>query len=111
MMMYRRSSLKVTAYSVNEGEATTITATLNVPAIFPVQVDYITQDTSAMAGSDYTVEAGTLLFAAGKTTKSFGVGTLDDLIYEGDEMLALLLSNPVSATIGVPSTATLTIFG
>jgi hypothetical protein len=69
------------------------------PSGTTVTVDYTTSDGTAVAGSDYTATAGTLTFTAGQTTKTIGVPTLTDLVYEGDETFAMTLSNAAGAKI------------
>jgi Calx-beta domain/Bacterial Ig-like domain (group 1) len=97
-------------YSVGEADGSaTITVTLNPAATTEVRVDYATFDGSAIASSDYSSTSGTLIFAAGQTSKTFTVTIEDDSIIENDETIALTLSNPVNAAIGTQSIATLTI--
>ena len=76
-----------------------------------VSVDYATSDGSAAAGSDYSAVAGTLSFASGAGgTQNVNVPILDDGGDENDETINFSLSNPTGgATLGSPSTATLTI--
>ncbi|MDE0652235.1 MAG: fibronectin type III domain-containing protein [bacterium] len=63
----------------------------------PVTVDYRTMDGSAKAGEDYDAASGTLTFAAGETSRSVRVTVRDDEHDEGEETLALRLSNPSGA--------------
>lgn len=75
-----------------------------------VSVDYATADGSASAGLDYLAAAGTLNFADGETSRSFAVTILDDALVEGDETLAVLLSQPGGgAALGWPVEAVVTI--
>lgn len=62
-------------------------------------VDYATADGTATAGEDYTATAGTLNYAAGETVKTVHVPLSPDTDYEGDETLALSLSNPVNCAV------------
>jgi len=50
----------------------------------------------ATAGSDYTATSGTLMFGPGETTKMFTIPITDDTAVEGDETIALTLSNPTA---------------
>lgn len=63
--------------SVVEGDigATTLSlpVTLSGPSGREVDVDYATSDGTATAGSDYTTTSGTLVFAAGETSKQIDV--------------------------------------
>ncbi|MCZ6692088.1 MAG: hypothetical protein O7H41_21085, partial [Planctomycetota bacterium] len=76
-----------------------------------VSVDYDTTDGTAMAGSDYTAAAGTLMWTDGDSAdKMFQVVIIHDVLAESTEQLNLALTNPMGgATLGSPSTATLDI--
>ncbi|KAI5611446.1 sodium/calcium exchanger 1 precursor, partial [Silurus asotus] len=93
-----------------------------------VSVEFRTEDGTANAGSDYEFTEGTVLFKPGETQKEIRVGIIDDDIFEEDENFHIHLSNvrivheseePENAeanhvdtivTLGMPSTATVTIF-
>uniref|UniRef100_A0A8C1W9H4 Solute carrier family 8 member 1b n=1 Tax=Cyprinus carpio TaxID=7962 RepID=A0A8C1W9H4_CYPCA len=93
-----------------------------------VSVEFRTEDGTANAGSDYEFTEGTLVFKPGETQKEIRVGIIDDDIFEEDENFLIHLSNvrvlhegdepetteanhmETIATLGVPSTATVTIF-
>jgi len=79
-------------------------------------VDYTTLDESLGAGhasqaSDYEMAVGTLTFAPGETSKTFSVLIVDDKLVEGNETLALTLSNATGTgvSLGNPNTAEVTI--
>jgi hypothetical protein len=63
----------------------------------------------AAQNCDFILTSGTLTFAAGQTTQSFPVIILDDGYVEGDETIALTLSNPAGAVLGAQTSATLTL--
>ncbi|XP_067091820.1 sodium/calcium exchanger 1-like [Osmerus mordax] len=98
-----------------------------------VTVEFRTEDGTANAGSDYEFTEGTVVFKPGDTLKEIRVGIIDDDIFEEDENFLIHLSNvkvlsgtgeggaedesPESANhveavacLGLPSTATVTIF-
>jgi beta-glucanase (GH16 family) len=104
-----RVQFEPAAYTVTEGETATVTVKLNVASLNPVTVDYATVDDTAQAGTDYAAAAGTLTFNAGEMTQSFTVDTIDNNVLDGDKSVNLVLSNPVSATLGSANTATLLI--
>ncbi len=99
------------AYSVGEGDGqATITVELSAPSAVDVTVEYAATDGTATAGSDYIEVSGTLTIPAEQLSATFDVTILDDnLANEGAETVALTLSNPISATLGTPNPATLTI--
>ncbi|MEW8049745.1 MAG: Calx-beta domain-containing protein [Candidatus Thiodiazotropha sp.] len=101
----------LTSYQQTEGGTTaSITVSRSGGSSGSINVDYATADGTATAGSDYTSASGTISFADGVTSVSFQVMLLDDAVYEGDETLSLVLSNPTGgAVIGSLDTAQLTI--
>ena len=68
-----------------------------------VTVDWETLDgggkAGAKAGQDYVAASGTLAFAPGETAKTVHVAVLDDAHDEGREVMLLILTNAVGATI------------
>jgi hypothetical protein len=86
-----------------------ITATLSAASGTAVTVDFATSDGTAVAGSDYTAVTGTLIFSPSVTVQTFTVPITDDLTYDPAETITLTLSNPNNATLGTPSSATMTI--
>ncbi|KPP68582.1 hypothetical protein Z043_112728 [Scleropages formosus] len=93
-----------------------------------ISVEYRTEDGTANAGSDYEFTEGVVVFKPGETQKEIRVGIIDDDIFEEDENFLIHLSNvkvltegteeenpeanhvETIACLGVPSTATVTIF-
>ncbi|XP_067370275.1 sodium/calcium exchanger 1b isoform X5 [Channa argus] len=95
-----------------------------------VSVEYRTEDGTANAGSDYEFTEGVVVFKPGETLKEIRVGIIDDDIFEEDENFLIHLSSvkvlPLEgeepeesesanhvdsvACLGIPSTATVTIF-
>jgi CSLREA domain-containing protein len=98
-------------YSVNEGAGTaTITVTRTGGTGGTVSVQAATTGGSATPGSDYGLTVATLTFAPGQSTATFTVPIVDDNTYDPGETIGLTLSNPSGgATLGSPSTATVTI--
>ena len=72
--------------------------TFDRPSAGVVSINYATQDGTALAGSDYVAEAGTLKFAPGETAKTVKVQLINDTLPEGDEAFSLKLSGLVGAT-------------
>jgi len=106
-----RAGFSSDMFEVREEEGTAmITVTLNMTSTYPVSVDYTTSDGTAMAGSDYMTASGTLTFAPDETVQTFDIEILSDFGDEPEETVHLMLSNPVSATLGSSDRqATLTI--
>ncbi len=93
----------------NDGsQPLSFTVTLAKASSQRVSVAYATADGTATAGSDYTAANGTLVFAAGETSKTVAVAVTGDTAGEPDETFTLTLSKPVNATLG-QSTATGTV--
>lgn len=97
----------------NEGE-TTVTFTITQDVMVPgdVTVDWTTEDTgmeeghatgggSAIEGVDYLTASGTATVMAGNTTTTVEVTVYGDMLVEPDETFAVVLSNPMGATIAV----------
>jgi large repetitive protein len=106
-------TVSVMPASVIEGDLGTTTLTLPVtlsgPSGHEIDVDYATSDATATAGSDYTATSGTLVFAAGETTKQIDVTVSGDFLDEGNETLTVTLSAPFNADPGTMSaTGTIT---
>jgi len=79
--------------SITEGEVLEFSVTRTGNTAFSATVDYATAIDTAILGTDYTVQSGTLSFAAGETSKTITVATIDDSIIEGNETLTVNLSN------------------
>ena len=95
-------------YSVieNAGSAT-ITVNRSGDTSFPVSVGYSDDGSGTAAGSDYSLPAGTLNFAAGETSKTFLVTINDNGVNQANRTVGLQLTDAVS---GAPvATATLSI--
>ena len=104
-------SIDPASVSVNE-TAGTVTLTVNRTggSDGTVTVAFDTVDGTATAGSDYTATSGTLSFADGETSMTITVPIIDDMIAEPDETFAVTLLSPGGgATLGTPTSATVTI--
>jgi len=97
--------------TVNRSNGTTSSATVDFSVTNGTGFTPCNQFTVLAAQNcDFSFTSGTLSFAGGDTFKSFSVLISKDAYIEGNETINLLLSNPTSsATLGTPSTATLTI--
>jgi len=104
-------------YSVSENAgAATITVNRLGGATGPASVNFSTSGGSAVggvacsAGVDFLMNSGTLNWGDGDATpKTFNVTICNDDTFENDEVLNLNLSGASGSTLGIPSTATLTL--
>jgi PKD repeat protein len=86
----------------------TFTVTLDVAPKTQVTVPYTTRPGTAVAGEDYELATGNLIFDVGQTSKTVTVNILADRVAEATETFDLVLSAPDGATPG-DDTATATI--
>ena len=70
-----------------------------LPSLRTVTVDYSVHDTYAGNGLSVTESAGTLTFAPGETSAAITVEVLQNSIAENNEIFAVVLTNPVYATL------------
>lgn len=78
------------------------TVSMTPEAAFEVTVDWATQDqTATLADDDYAAASGTVTFAPGDTSETVTVDQTGDANVEGNEVVAVVLSDPApEATIG-----------
>jgi beta-glucanase (GH16 family) len=88
------------AYGAEEGDPITVKVWLNAAPTSPVSVDYNLTPGTALAGINYVDVSGTLTFAAGETSKTVSVETLDDGRIKSTLELTFELSNPSGAALG-----------
>lgn len=102
--------ISITGDSELEGDALTVGFTLSRQSESVVTVLVNTADGTAASGSDYTAVINqTVTFAAGTTSQTLTVTTLEDTLREPDETFTIGMSSPSNATLNVTSSATLTI--
>jgi hypothetical protein len=107
-------SLQFTAAAVSAQESVgsqTILVSRTGGSSGAVSVQYQTANGTATAPSDFATTSGTLTWAAGDTAqKTIAIPIVNDSAVEGAETFSVTLSNPTGgATIGAPTTATITI--
>ena len=106
------ATVSVANASATEGEAVEFTVSLSEAAGSDVVLNWSTTDGTAIAPGDYTpMSSGTVTIAAGATTNTFTVATVDDALVEGDETFTVTITEntlPASVSIGT-TTATGTI--
>ncbi len=102
--------LSAATYTVAESASNVvITLSRSGTVTAAASVVFTTTNGSATAGADYTNSTLTVNFAANETTKTVQIPILEDGAFEGAETVTITLTGPVGATLGTPTTATLTI--
>lgn len=86
-----------------------VAVALSAPVASTVSVDYAVSGGTATSGSDFTLAAGTLSFAAGESVANIPLTILDDSLVDAAETIVITLSNPVGAALSTQSTHTFTI--
>ena len=96
-------TIRVNNVSVNESTLSTstmtFTVTLSNASSQTVTVNFATANGTAIAGSDYTAQNGTVTFSPGTTTQTVAITITGDLTGESSETLFLNLSGASAATI------------
>jgi len=90
---------------VTEGGLLQINVTRLGNITMAASLDYTTADGTALAGSDYTAQSGTLTFAAGEINQNVTIAVADDDKVEGNEFFRLCLSNPTKGDIKTDTAA------
>ncbi|MBL8821928.1 MAG: S8 family serine peptidase [Planctomycetia bacterium] len=97
------SRLRIADSSVLEGNTGTnelvFEVTLTTPSNDVITVNYSTSNGTALAGSDYQTQSGTLTFAPGEMSKFITVHVNGDRIAEQNETLLVTLSQATNAGI------------
>jgi hypothetical protein len=99
------------AVTALEGSTALLTVTRTGGLAGGVTVSFFTfVPSAAVNGLDFVLAPGVLVFEQGETTKTIAVPILGDALLEGPETFVVNLSNPSGgATLGTPSSATITI--
>ncbi len=97
------STISINNISVNEGDVgttnATLTVTLSAASATNVTVNFATANGTAVAGSDYVAQSGTLTFTPGQTSRTIVVVVNGDTTVEPDETFFVDLSSPSGATL------------
>ena len=91
-------------FVVEGAEPAQMAVTLSQAPAQAVTLSYATEDSSALAGSDYTGASGQLTIPAGQTTGTVSVPIVDDSAPEPAEAFYVNLSTPVNATLSSTGT-------
>jgi photosystem II stability/assembly factor-like uncharacterized protein len=96
------------SYTANESDGQVqITVTRSGGTTGVATVDYQTVSGTANDRTDYTTAVGTLRFDPGVTSQSINVLLTDDTFAEPTESANVVLSNPIGALLGGPTTVPL----
>lgn len=106
-------SLTINDIAVVEGNSgsanVTFTVTLSAVSGQAVSVKFATANGTALAGSDYEAQSGTLIFAPGEKTKTVAIAVTGDTLDEANENYFVKLSGATNASIADSSgTGTIT---
>jgi hypothetical protein len=88
------STVSIANATANEGSPLLFTVSLDAAASSPITLNYGTANKTAKAGHDYTTAKGTLTFAAGQTSQTITVDTLDNGTSGPDLTMYVKLSKP-----------------
>jgi hypothetical protein len=93
-----------TAYETPSGTAEAVfNVTLSAASQDTITVNYMTQDGTAQAGTDYQAENGTLTFAPGQTSVTISVPIIGTELAQHNETFSVVLSNPTDSGGGTPT--------
>ena len=97
------AALNVSDASVTEGDSGTrdliFTVTLPRALDTVVTVDYATSDDTAVAGTDYSAQTGSLTFAVGEISKTIAVPVWGDTVFSMSKSFTLTLSHATGTSI------------
>jgi hypothetical protein len=104
--------LSASAYSVAQGAGTVaVTVDRTGGTSGAVSVEYATSNGTAVAGTNYTATSGTLQWADGAAqSQSFSI-PISTTAFTGSQTLTVTLSGAAGASLGSPSSATVSIAG
>jgi glucose/arabinose dehydrogenase len=86
-----------------------VNVTLSAASATPVSVNYTTVDGSALAGTDYYAQSGTVTFNPGQTSREILLATQETASLDGNDSFSVQLSNPTGGATIATSSATVTI--
>lgn len=95
--------------SVTEGTSAVFTLALSTSVAVDTVVSYSTVDGTATEPSDFTAVTGSVMIAAGDTSATVTVATVDDSVAETDEVFSLSITGVDSSASIATGTATATV--
>ncbi|MFO0881408.1 MAG: Calx-beta domain-containing protein [Gemmataceae bacterium] len=104
-------TVNVSSQSIIEGDTGSQTLVFNVtltnPSSFPINVDYVTADGTAKAGSDYGSLSGRITFLPGEVAQTVSVTVYGDLTHEASETFQLRLLGSSNSVLGLSGVGTI----
>ena len=97
-------------YTVSESVTNVSLTVVRTNGAGAASVGFFTANGTALAGQDYASVSNRLDFAAGETIKTVNIPILDDAVVEPNESFTVTLANPIGTSLGTPATATVTLF-
>lgn len=73
---------------------------LSMPSTSSASVQYVTEDGTAVQGTDYVASSGTVTFPAGTTSSAISIPILGDRLARGNKAFRVHLITPAGAPIG-----------
>lgn len=102
--------LSASQYAFAEGSGViSLTVTLNYASGFTTTVQYSSTNGTAISGVDYGARVGTLVFPPSTISRALTFTLTNDSVVENNKTFNVVLSSPISATLGSPSNAIVTI--
>jgi DNA-binding beta-propeller fold protein YncE len=86
-----------------------VVVSLDSPSSTAVSVNYTTADGTALAGTDYFAQSGTVTFAPGQTSREILLATQETASLDGNDNFSVQLSNPTGGATIATGSATVTI--
>ncbi len=102
-------SLSANPTTLVEGNVVSVTLTRTGDLANSSQISFSTTSGTAIINSDFTDATQTVTFAATETAKVVSVQTTDDSLSENNETFGIQISNPIGATLGSATLATIII--
>ena len=98
-------------YPVSEGASSVVLTVELLEGVLTEEItlSYTTMDDSAVAGNDYTMDAGTITLSPAKTTERIVISILEDSDVEGAETFTVVLSSASAEVSFNPAVATVRI--
>lgn len=92
--------------SVTEGTVAEVIVSVPTVAYYPITFNYTTQDSTALAGTDYVAQSGTATIAAGESSTKIYITTFYDLVTPASSATRVFKVNLSSLTNADPLSVT-----